>query len=74
MLCVRQLTYCSEGWIQPCFCLYPIKDLDISKANNEFPKPDFGEDHWLYNFEDVYPRYQTFHVQLVIRKCEVVEN
>ena len=75
MFCARQLTYCSEGWdTQPC-CIYSIKDLNISKVHsNECPKPHFGEESWLYNFENVYPIYQTFHVQPVIGKCKVVED
>ena len=71
---VRDSTYCHEGWVQPRSRLYPIKDLNISKASNEFPKPDLGDDSWLYNFEDVYPIYKKSRVQPVVAKCNVVED
>lgn len=74
MFCVRQLTYCNEGWVQPFSRLQVIQAFNISELDNKYPKPISGEDSWLYSFEDVYPIYQTFHVQLVIGKCQVVEN
>jgi hypothetical protein len=75
MFCTRQLTYCSEGWdVQPCH-VHLIKDLNISNVNsNECPKPHFSEESGLYNFKDVYPVYQTFHIQPVTGKCNVVED
>jgi len=74
MFCARQLTYCSEGWDgQPCR-IYLIKDLNISKVSNEYSKPDLGDESWLYDFEGIYPIYQTFYVQPVIGKCKAVEN
>ena len=73
MFCARQVTYCSEGWDQPCR-LYSIKHLNISKTSNQFPKPEFSDEGRLYDFEDVYPINQTFHVQPVIGKCKVVED
>ena len=69
---IRQLTNGSEHWNAQPQNIYSIKNLNVSKAGNKYPKASFDNENPLYILEKVCPVNQVFHGHPILRKCKIV--
>ena len=73
MTYLRILTDRSKDWNAQPQCFDAIKDFHVSKTSNECSEPSLDDEHWLYEFDEVYSIDQAFHGHLILRKRKIVK-